>query len=92
MGNVNILTLLQKNYSCLDSSDDSVILLIMLTPFEMQNLANTLAIMDVQQVYQLAALLKSKFPTTATMIDDALYVAEMESAYVDLYQSETEEA
>jgi hypothetical protein len=92
VGNVNTLTLLPKNYSRLDYIGRSDTLLIMLTPFEMQNLANTLAIMDVQQVYQLAALLKSKFPTTATMLDDALYVAEMESAYADLYQPEIEEA
>lgn len=92
MGNVNILTLLQKNYSRLDSSDHSVILLIMLTPFEMQNLANTLAIMDSQQMNQLAAMIKTKFPNTATMLDNALYIAEMESVYADLYQSETEEA
>lgn len=92
MGNVNILTLLQKNYSRLDSLDHSVILLIMLTPFEMQNLANTLAIMDSQQMNQLAAMIKTKFPNTATMLDNALYIAEMEFAYADLYQSETEEA
>lgn len=64
----------------------------MLTPFEMQNLANTLAIIDPQQMNQLAAILKSKFPGTATMLDNALYIAEMESSYADLYQSEVEEA
>lgn len=64
----------------------------MLTPFEMQNLANTLAIMDSQQMNQLAVILKSKFPNVATMLDNALYIAEMESAYADLYQPETEEA
>lgn len=64
----------------------------MLTPFEMQNLANTLAIMDSQQMNQLAANLKSKFPNIATMLENALYIAEMESVYADLYQPEIEEA
>lgn len=64
----------------------------MLTPFEMQNLANTLAIMDSKQTNELVAILKSKFPATTAMLDNALYIAEMESAYANLYQSETEEA
>lgn len=58
----------------------------MLTNFELQNLVNTLAIMDRDEIYKLATILKNKYPGTSATLENAIYVAE-----VDAHYSEQEE-
>ncbi len=53
----------------------------MLTNFELLNLANTLAIMDRQELFKLASMMKSQYPGTAASLENALYVADMEYRY-----------
>lgn len=55
----------------------------MLTNFEIQNLVETLAIMDQSDLSRLAMILKTKYPNTAESLDFSLYVAEMESVSVE---------
>lgn len=56
----------------------------MLTNFELQNLVNTLAIMDRDELFKLATILKTKYPATSATLENAIYVAEIDSQYSKL--------
>lgn len=49
----------------------------------MQNLVNTLAIMDRDEIHKLATILKSKYSGTAATLEFALYVAEVDAHYAE---------
>lgn len=54
---------------------------MMLTNFELQNLVNTLAIMDRNELFKLATILKTEYSGTAATLENALYVAEVDAHY-----------